>query len=261
MDWELIDCNVAGCVRCGNVHECGDTVHCPCVSYEGRHTCQITGFYTRRNVFMDDEYMDTVANVSAPHVPVVRSIDREQIESWVEALLCSQEARAAIAQEFCKREARAKAVFVKYAKQIKSQRHALNVVDLCTQTAQAMSNIRKPVLLGEPEAKALCALCVDHINYFCRAFLDALRCTPPSVKMQGFVVGLLYLMRSGLIICGNVEVVPKIDVLALALPSENHVKVVFKMSTKIMTEVENFIKMAVKSFTRDKLIGMGFRTV
>jgi len=261
LDWELIDCDVAGCTLCGKIHRCLDTVSCPCVSYEGRHTCEITGFYARRYVFVDDEFVDTVANVTTQHVPIVRSIDREQIESWVEALLCSQEARAAIAQECAKRQARAKAVFIRLAKQAKADRQPLNLVDLATQTAQAMASIRAPALLCEAAARSLAAACVEHINSFCRAFLDALRCTPPAVKMQGFVVGLLYLMRSGLVICGNVEIVPRVDALALALPSENHVKVVFKMSTKIMTEVENFIKITVKSFTREKLIDMGFRTV
>jgi len=262
LDWELIDCDVAGCRLCGKIHRCLDTTHCPCVSYEGRNTCEITGFYdARRYVFVDDEFVDTVANVTTQHVPIVRSIDREQIEVWVEALLCSQEARAAIAQECAKRQARAKAVFIRLAKQAKADRQPLNLLDLATQTAQAMGSIRSPVLLCEPAAKHLAAACVDRINFFCRAFLDALGCTPPAVKMQGFVVGLLYLMRSGLIICGNVEIVPRVPELALTLPSENHVKVVFKMSTKIMTEVENFIKITVKSFTRERLVGMGFRTV
>lgn len=260
-DWELIDWDVAGCTLCGKIHECKDAVHCPLVTYEGRHVCEITGFYTRRNVFVDDEFVDTVANVTTQHIPVTRSIDHAQIEAWVEAVLCSEDARKAVSQEITKRSQRCKAVFVKFAKQAKTQRTPVNVLDLCTLTAQAMANIRNPVLLEPYEAKSLAASCVERIDFFCRAFLDALRCTPPSVKMHGFVVGLLYLMRTGLVLCGNVEVVPRIPELALVLPSENHVKVVFKMSTKIMTEVENFIKITVRTFTRDKLISMGFRIV
>jgi len=260
-DWELLDCDVAGCRVCGKIHECKDATQCPLVTYEGRHVCEITGFYTTRNVFVDDEYMNTVANVSAPHVPVVRSIDQAQIEAWVDAVLCSPDAREAVACEIAKREQRAKAVFLKLAKQAKAQRQALNIVDLATQTAHCMSNVREPVLLDELSARSLAAVCVLHINFFCRAFLDALRCTPPSVKMHGFVVGLLYLMRTGLVLCGNVEIVPKVQDLSAVLPSENHVKVVFKMSTKIMTEVENFIKITVRTYSREKLLGMGFRVV
>jgi len=79
--------------------------------------------------------------------------------------------------------------------------------------------------------------------------------------MHGFVVGLFYLMRTGLVLCGNIEVIPRVEELAWTLPSENHIKVVFKMSTKIMTEVENFIKFTVKPLSRDKLMEMGFRAV
>jgi hypothetical protein len=260
-DWELIDCDVAGCTLCGRIHRCLDTVHCPTVADEGRHICQITGFYTNRNVFMDDEYLDTVANVTVQHVAVVRHIELGQIEGWVEQLLCSEDARSSIAQELAKREYRTRMTFVKLAKQAKANRSALNLVDLCTQTAHAMAAVRRPVLLDWSDAACLASLCSRHIDKFCRAFLDTLRCTPQSVKMHGFVVGLLYLMRTGLVLCGNIEVIPKVDDLALTLPSENHVKVVFKMSTKIMTEVENFIKFTVKPLSRDKLVEMGFRAV
>ena len=88
------------------------------------------------------------------------------------------------------------------------------------------------------------------------AFFDQLRSSPPAIKMHGFV----YLMSAGLIICGYVEILPKVNDLAWVLPSENHVKVVFKKSTKIMTEVENVIKITVKRISRNKLIDVpGFR--
>ena len=260
-DWELIDCDVAGCLKCGRIHVCNDTVHCPTVADEGRHICQITGFYARRSVFLDDEYLDTVANVTVQHVAVVRHIELAQIEAWVDQLLCSEDARCSIAQELSKREARAKMVFVKLAKRAKADRAPLNVVDLCTQTAQDMASVRRPVLYHRTDAAALAQTCSHHVDRFCRAFLDTLRCTPPSVKMHGFVVGLLYLMRTGLVLCGNVEVIPRVEELAAALPSENHVKVIFKMSTKIMTEVENFIKFTIKPLSRDRLIEMGFKVV
>lgn len=260
-DWELIDCDVAGCTMCGRIHRCLDTVNCPTIAEEGRHICQITGFYTNRNVFLDDEYLDTVANVTVQHVAVVRHIELSQIEGWVEQLLCSQEARQSIQQELEKREYRARMTFVKLAKQAKAQRSPLNLIDLCTQTAQAMASVRKPLLLEWADTTALAHACSRHIDRFCRIFLDTLRCTPQSVKMHGFVVGLFYLMRTGLVLCGNVEVIPRVDELALTLPSENHIKVVFKMSTKIMTEVENFIKFTVKPLSRDKLMEMGFRAI
>lgn len=260
-DWELIDCDVAGCLVCGAVHKCNDTHQCPTIADEGRHICEITGFYTRRNVFVDDEYIDTVANITTQHVPTLRFIEYPQIEAWVSDLLCSANARSAIEQEIIKRTLRTKTIFVKLAKQVKVRRVPLNVLEIFTQTVHEMSNIRHPKLLTHEEACSLAKECSDKINAFCVAFFGELRSSPPAIKMHGFVVGLLYLMRAGLIICGNVEILPKVNDLAWVLPSENHVKVVFKMSTKIMTEVENFIKITVKRYSRDKLIDMGFRIV
>jgi hypothetical protein len=212
-------------------------------------------------VFVDDEFIDTVANVTTQHIPVQRTIDYAQIEVWVDAVLVSAEAREAITTELEKRRQRCKTVFIKLAKQVKTSRSPLNLMDLCTQTASHMANVRIPILLDACEAASLSKLCAEKINWFCRCFLDALKCTPPAVKMHGFVVGLLYLMRTGLIICGNVEIVPKIRELNDVLPSENHIKVVFKMSTKIMTEVENFIKMTVRRFSRDRLLNLGFKVI
>jgi len=256
-DWELLDCDVAGCTLCGKIHACKDG-GCPLIVYEGRQVCEITGFCVRNQQFADNEYMDTVANIPTPQIPVHRTIHSEQIENWVASVLCSEKTRASLQAECHKRNARVKAVFIRLAKHCKTKCQPVNVVDLCTLTAHAVVNIRKPRLMDQQWLGALAAQCVEACVFFCRTFLDVLRCTPPAVKMHGFVVGLLYLMRTGMCICENVEIVPRIPELANVLPSENQVKTLFKLSTKIMTEVENIIKMTLRRFTREQLLAMGF---
>lgn len=260
-DWESIDWNVAGCKVCGKIHECKDVSKCPIVTYEGRHVCQITGFFTRRNVFLDDEYVDTVANVSTPYVTVQRNIEVAQIEAWVEVILCSSKARMALQQEITKRSHRCKAVFLRIAKSTKAKKQPLNIVNICTLTVHAMSNTRNLSIMSANDLKSLAAHCTEKIDRFCRTFLDSLHCTPATVKMQGFVVGLLYLMRVGMLICGNIEIVPRVPELALVLPSENQVRVIFKLSTKIMTEVENIIKLTLRNCSREQLLSMGFKAM
>jgi hypothetical protein len=256
-DWELLDCDVAGCTVCGKIHACKDE-KCPLICYEGRQVCELTGFCVRNQLFADDEYMDTVAYMPTAHQVVHRTIQTEQIEHWIRAVLCSEKSRDSLEAECLKRASRVKSVFLKLAKQCKAQRQPVNVVHLCALTAHSMANIRTPKLLNRDHLKAIADQCIEAAVFFCRTFLDVLKCTPPAIKMHGFIVGLLYLMRTGMCICENVEIVPRIPELQYVLPSENQVKALFKLSTKIMTEVENIIKMTLRKFTRDQLVAMGF---
>ena len=256
-DWELLDCDVAGCTICGKIHACKDE-KCPLVCYEGRQVCELTGFCVRNQLFASDEYVDTVAYMPSS-IPVAhRSIQTEQIEHWINAVICSDRSRESLEAEGLKRSTRVKTVFIKLAKQCKAQRNPVNIVHLCALTAHATANMRTPKIMDQDYLRTLAAQCIDAAVFFCRTFLDVLKCTPPAIKMHGFVVGLLYLMRTGMCICENVEIVPRIPELQYVLPSENQVKALFKLSTKIMTEVENIIKMTLRRFTRDRLLAMGF---
>ena len=138
-------------------------------------------------------------------------------------------------------------------------RQPVNLLDMCTHLTHAMSCARHPLLLSAEELGNLKDVCVQRVNRFSSTFIGNRLCTLPLIKMQGFVIGLLYLMRTGLIVCGNIEIVPKVEILALVLPNENQVKTLFGLSTKIMTEVENMIKLALRKITREQLIKMGFQ--
>jgi hypothetical protein len=260
-DWQLIDCDIAGCMLCGKIHHCQDNHQCPTVTYEGRHVCEITGFYTRRNVFVDDEFVDTVASVSMPYTPPLNSITREQIEGWVHLVLCSEKAKDMLKLEIERKKHKCKAAFIKFAKNIKIKKLPLNIVNIYTLTAHSVAHVRLPTILSQEELELLLEQCTQYVDSFCRRFLDNLKITPPVSKMHGFVIGLLYLMRVGVIAYGDVEIVPKIPALTLVLPSENHIKTLCKLPTKILTEVENTIKITLRKFTRDRLLTLGFKIV
>ena len=75
------------------------------------------------------------------------------------------------------------------------------------------------------------------------------------------MVGLLYLMRVGMIVYGDIEIIPKITELTRVLPAENNIKLICKLSTKIMTEAENMIKLETRNIKRSRLLNMGFEVV
>ena len=256
-DWELIDCDKAGCIMCGKIHLCCPE-SCPLTHYEGRQVCEVTGFCVKNIQFADDEFVDTVAYIRTPYVPAHRTIEYEQIEYWIEDVLCSYRARSSLQFDINKRNARTAAIFTRIAKEHKASLIPLNLIDVCAATACAMANFRLPRLMGAEWMSLIARRCVDHAVFFCRTFLDALKCTPPAVKMHGFIIGLLYLMRAGMCICGNVVIVPHVQGLEDVLPSENQIKSVFGLSTKIITEVENVIKLTLRSHSREHLMAMGF---
>lgn len=260
-DWEMIDWDCAGCKLCGKIHLCEDTTHCPVISEEGRHVCQITGFFTRRQVFTNNEFVDTVGNLSSVEPPPMKKIDPEIVNTCVREFICSDATKKSLIQEIQKRQIRIKSTFIKLVKKHKILKTSINILDLFTRTLNEISNVRKPIMFANADLVMLANKCVSKINFFCCLFFESQKNVPPVLKTRGFVIGFLYLMRTGLILFGNIEIVPCIPLLTNVLPSENHVKIIFKISTKIMTEVENFIKISVKKLSREKLLQIGFKTI
>jgi hypothetical protein len=260
-DWELIDCDIAGCLLCGKIHICKDDDHCPLVINEGHHVCEITGFYTRRNVFVDDEFVDTVASIGVWQGRIFQKISPCFVEFWVNQILGSPQAHRCIEMEIIKRNVKLKQCFIKHAKLVKSKKEPLCILKLCTLVAHTMSQIRKPKCMTPTQQLYLTSLCISHINFFCGLFFEHFEIVIPSSKTAGFVVGFLYLMRQGLILYGNIVIVPCVPELKYVLPSESQIKTVFYLSTKIMTEVENSIKVSMRNVNKDKLLDIGFKSI
>jgi hypothetical protein len=260
-NWESIDCDVAGCLLCGKIHICRDDENCPLIINEGRHVCEITGFYTRRNVFVDDEFVDTVASIGIWQGKNFQKISPCFVEFWVNQILGSPQAHSCIKTEISKRNLKLKQCFIKHAKIIKSRKQSLCILHLCTLVAFSMSQIRKPKCMTKTQQSYLISVCVSHINFFCGLFFEHFEVVVPTSKTAGFVVGFLYLMRQGLILFGNIVIVPCVPELKYVLPSESQIKTVFCLSTKIMTEVENCIKVCMRNVDKNKLLDIGFKII
>ena len=264
-DWELFDCDAAGCRVCGALHACGPDV-CPLVDANGWQVCEITGFCVKTIVFAKEEFVTTAvcpcdrfsssSILSSP--PSRRRIEDEQIKGWVEAILCSDSTREALEFEAKRRVQRAYAVFLKLAKAEKAAGRSPNLVSLATGTAAALATTRIPVQLTEEALMSLAADCSAKIMKFCCRFLELVQSLIPMVKMRGFVVGVLYLMRTGLCLCDSVEVLPCVVELRGALPLESQLPGRFRLSTKIITEAENSVKLALRGHAQKELEEMGF---
>ena len=72
-------------------------------------------------------------------------------------------------------------------------------------------------------------------------------------KLDHFIIGLIYLLRTGIVMFDTVQVIPRIPVLRKLLPMETCLKANFRIPCKIITEVENITKIALKALDRRRL--------
>jgi hypothetical protein len=87
----------------------------------------------------------------------------------------------------------------------------------------------------------LCHFCANHIA----KCINVLGMGHVHAKRVSLVVGLLYLMKQGLII-QNVQWLPRVPSLERCLPHETCLEKTFKLSMKLVCETENEIKLALR---------------
>ena len=255
-DWEIVDIDRAGCRVCGACHCCANG-RCNLITSEGWQICTVTGFCVKGLVFCNEEFVDTIAY--APGSSAAREIIfpwQCQVEGWVEEMIWSQTSRSALTQELQHRQTKTNAVFTRLTRNFKLRHKPINIMELYTLTAQIVNLCRMPIQLTDDEAHAMATECSNAMNKFLYLFFTV--STLPVTKHKGFVVGLLYLMRYGVVLWDSVVIVPKIERLCSCLPSENLLNSLFKLSTKVITHSENLIKQGLGKLSRAKLLDMGF---
>ena len=253
-DYENFDVDAAGCRVCGKIHYC-NTGGCIPSETNGHVACMITGFCIRNLVYSNEEFVDTVSVMPQGYQRQLQGVDSSQIEFWVEDVISGHV--DVLREEIERNRVRVEMIFVRILKHYKTSHLSLNVVDVFTCLINATKNLRQPVLLGEMELKQLSDLCSNEIIVFCGRFFYV-SAVPSSVKLHGFIVGLLYLMRKGLVINDSIRILPAIQILNLVLPSEAYVKNILNVTAKIMTETENIVKKALKNLTLKQLRDVGF---
>lgn len=209
-------------------------------------------------VFAEEEFVTTVACLPTTHVHMKKTIEREQVFRWVEETLSSEGARQALIAEAKKRVMKTTAIFTRLAKHYKITRTPINLVSMSSVVAHAMQGSRVPKILEEEELGSLTAQCGEILTHFCHRFIDSMNIVMPQQKLHGFVVGLLYLMRTGVWMFDSVEVLPSIPLLRSVLPLESQLQPLLKLSTKIVTECENTIKSTFRMLGRKDLLDLGF---
>jgi hypothetical protein len=255
-DWEVFDIDKAGCRVCGRFHQCSDGGDCVGVADSDHQACEITGCWIRTRNFQQG-YTDTAMPMGIAAPAAKQWVESDHVLRWLHTLVFSDMARQCISREIQRLGDKASAAFARVAKSYKLEGRGPDMLEMFAQTRFVLGSLRIPSRITNQAAfNELADACVRAIMDFTGAFKRVLMPHVPPAKFDHFVIGLLYLLRTGVVAFDTLQVVPRIPALRRLLPMETSLKAQFHIPCKIITEVENITKIALKSLDRRKLKAM-----
>lgn len=251
-DYEMLDAHLAGCRTCGFVHNCmrGHCVGEGTVETGDALVCSVTGLCIRDTIFLDSEFVDTVASCGRSTAPEPRvDVSLHTVRGLTAKLLNSHLTDRAHALEQKRWRTKVHSQAIALVNQRKNKA-CVNLVDVVQQVLQdnkapcvkQEEGMRKRVV--EEVASTVCRV----INTCMHILKMPVR--PSEVKI--LVFGLCYLMRSGVTLNG-VSVIQRHPELEDLLPPENSLQSIFSFRAKFITDIENKIKFLFRGVQKTAL--------
>lgn len=250
--YERIDGHLAGCTLCGFVHDCTKG-HCAregTIETGDAVVCSVTGLCIRETIFVENEFVDTVASYGRAPVQESRAqVALDTISELVAKLLASPSTERAHALE--QRRWRNKAQSLAVA--LVNRRKWKGAVDLLGVVQDVLAAHPAPCVRQEAGLRMRVveevSECICRVVNTCMHSLK-MHVRPSEVKV--LVFGLCYLMRSGVHISG-VTVIPKHPALEELLPPENSLSSIFSFRAKHITDIENKMKFLFRGVAKTDL--------
>jgi hypothetical protein len=130
------------------------------------------------------------------------------------------------------------------------------IPDVYSRTISSMGNTRVPPDTCIQDRTKLASWCTDNIRHHLLILYSNFPEIIQMSRLRGTVVGLMYLMRCGIIVKGIV-VLPKLHMLYNMLPLETHLPTLFGVKGKVITETENTVKQVLKRLSTKELAMYG----
>ena len=257
-DWEVFDIDKAGCLQCGRLHQCRDGGGCVGAMEQDHQACEITGCWIRNRNFQQG-YTDTAVPMSYPagscnHQSPKQWVEGAHVIRWLHTLTYSDTARRCISREIQRVEDKAVVAFARIAKGFKLEGKSPCMIEMFSHTRFVLGSLRIPCkITSQRMFDDLAHECVTAILTFTSCFRKVLIPHVPPAKLDHFVIGLIYLLRSGIVMFDTLQVVPRVPALRRLLPMETSLKMHFKIPCKIITEVENITKITLKALDRRRI--------
>lgn len=245
--WEVYDVTAAGCLLCGTAHVCQKFAcdnKCPLVETEDcSQVCSITGWILPSVRYSKEEYYDNICMKPENHVI---PIDWDQeVGKYIDKILDSTLSRKCREEENKTQIKKLHKAFIKTIRQFKLANYN-KLPNICELLTTMIHQEKRIFFIHEvsPQLKQKChqniLLCI--LDLKSKGYKIC-----PGNKLQDLVCGLIYLLRSG-ISYRNYELLPAIPEIAQCLPIESRLKLYFNISSKVITSVENEVKLAYRDF-------------
>lgn len=256
-DWEVFDIDKAGCLQCGRFHQCKDGGNCVSTMEHDHQACEITGCWIRNRNFQQG-YSDTAMPMppgnGCHRQPSKQWVEGTHVMRWLHTLVHSDTSRRCISREIQRVEEKAGVAFARVAKGFKLEGRTPCMIEMFAHTRFVLGSVRIPCkVTNQKMFDDLAHECVTAILAFTSCFRMVLMPHVPQAKLDHFVIGLIYLLRSGIVMFDTLQVVPRVPILRRLLPMETSLKMHFKIPCKIITEVENITKITLKALDRRRI--------
>lgn len=246
--WEQYDCDQAGCLRCGAHHQCSRSLvgsQCTLLTNDDSSICcTITGFSMPCIRYSSDEYVGDTHVLMSTNTSALKEIDLwnlvHQIVTWFLTGKITRENRNSKLNKIFLRQHNA---FIKTVRKHKIDSNG--AARVCIPEVLATVLHEQKVTNCTLASEVLCRLCTDHITR-CITDLNWGRLENKHVRV---VVGLLYLMKKGLVY-NNAQWLQPVPELASCLPPESVLEKQFGLSMKLVCDTENEVKLALRQRMR-----------
>ena len=177
-------------------------------------------------------------------------------------VLCSDTTTFCYEKEQTKLRNRLRWSFMKHVRACKMQRleTAPNLIVMVSKIAKDIENYRLPITNDTLSLRReLAHSCAQEIFKFTCSMIHSNAVFTMNLDATTMVIGLLYLLRSGLV-HKNMTVLPRCRALAYLLPPENYINM-FGVKSKIITECENIVKCHLRTLSDTEIKDIGYEAL
>jgi len=282
VDWEAIEFGCMGCLICGNFHVCSERT-CHVTEIESHHVCNITGAVVRSVTYDQTEYLTTVVfdtpttNKRNPtheacmqhRALLVVPNKRSTVSSCLNfhervclQVLLSPTTEVCSDKERLKLHNRLRWSFMRHIRALKMERRqeSPNLVLMISKIAGDIENYRLPITNETTALRRHIAIrCANDIFKFTSSMVNSKAVFTHTIDPTTMVIGLLYLLRSGLV-HQNITILPQYRELGYLLPPENFIHLLH-VKSKIITITENIVKCHLRTLSDTELKDIGYESI
>lgn len=236
-EWQKIDIDLLGCQICGNIHQCSYG-HCTqTIETNDGLVCELSGVVIHTKKFVESEYMDTMV-VTGVEMTELQQVMSGDVTHIVTSMLCSNK-HVHLKQKALQNALLQTCVFPKTGIMHN------NVMQLCIGILTEFSQKKYTFsFFSHTYRLQLIKFAVEHC---CRVLQILVRygMVIKANEIQRLTVGVLYLMRCGVVMDGK-QILPCEKALCDILPPEILLLSSFGVHPKYITEMENRLKFCLR---------------